>query len=233
MIYLRTKLLFVALLTWATITTAQRDDIVLSKEKKEFAFNSIKELKDGAIVVRLHTSYRKIKQLELVLESPKSTKQQLKRHQAILDGTIKRRDELNKAIASMFSDSFKFCPVYLMYDTNTNALKNDVRTGIFLDSNYVLDSSITLTEAHVFIVNYLKSGSDFPFDVLRVQKLEEKLEDPFPYYAALRESWINAINTPRAKAAVIELDRRFRRFYEQALAYDIRQEEKKEKKEKE
>ena len=47
---------------------AQRDDIVLTKEKKEFAFNSIKELKEGALVVRLKTNQRKIEIIERNLQ---------------------------------------------------------------------------------------------------------------------------------------------------------------------
>lgn len=223
--------LVVILLIVATAMIAQRDDIVLTKEKKEFAYNSIKELKDGALVVRLHTNHRKIQQLEMTLASSKLTKNQRKRHEGMLEGTIKRRDEFNIAIASMFADSFRFCPVYLMYDTNSTALTNGTRTGIFLNSDRVPDPTITLQEPHVFIVNYMESGSDFPFDVLRVRKLKEKLDEPFPYYAALRESWINPVNTPRAKSAVAELDRRFRRFYAQALKYDEKQEEKEIKKE--
>lgn len=225
-------MIFFALLFLCCTTAAigQRDDIELDKEKREFAFNSIKELKNGALVVRLQTNHRKIEILEATVRDPKLTDAQRKRHKAILDGTVKRRDEFNNAIATMFADSFRFCPVYLMYDTCSNALTKGVRKGLFLDTLLKVDTSIVLKEPHVFLVNYVKSNSDFPFDVLRVRKLLEKLDEPFPYYAAVRESWIDSANTRRAAGAVAELDRRFRRFLARALEYDEKQAEKAAKK---
>jgi hypothetical protein len=204
---------------------AQRDDIVLTKEKKEYAFNSIKELKDGAMVVRLKTNQRKIEIIERNLRNTKLSKGQRKRQAAILAGTLQRRDEFNKAIGAMFLDSFDFCPVYLMYDTCSRALNKGVREGLFLGKNKEVDPSIKIKEANIFIVNYKERGAEFPYDVLRVRKLKEKLEDPFPYYVALRASWINQINTPRASRAVRHLNRKFYSFYRRALEYDEKMEE--------
>jgi hypothetical protein len=221
--------LLLGLLCWAIAGTAQRDDILSVKEKKEFAFSSIKELKDGAIVVRLKTNHRKIKILENTLKSLKITDQQRNRHQRILNNTVNARDQLNKAISDMFLDSFTFCPVYLMYDTCSLDLTKGVRKGIFLNENKQLDTSITLSEKHIFLANHKRSGSDFPFDVLRLRKLKENLTDPFPYFVSLRESWIDAVNTPRAEMSVQILDRRLHGFYAQGLDYDIRKKEKEEK----
>ncbi len=199
---------------------AQRDDIVLTKEKKEFAFKSIQDLKEGALVVRLKTNQRKIEILERNLRNPNLTKAQRRRQEAILEGTLKVRDDFNKAIGNMFRDSFSFCPVYLMYDTCSKALNQGVREGLFLGEDGKIDPSIKIQAPHVFIVNYKKSGADFPFDVLRVRRLEEKLEEPFPYYVALRESWINQVNSPRAARAVEQLNRKFYSFYSRALEYE-------------
>ena len=155
----------------------------------------------------------------------------------MLDGTIKTRDDFNKAIADIFMDSFSFCSVYLMHDTSTNSLKKGIKSGIFLDSNQVVDPSIKLIESTIFIINYKKKSSEFPFDVLRMQKLKERLDDPFPYYMQLRESWLNQINSPRAAQAVVQLDRKLSGFYSRALFYDQKKAEKaaikKTKKEKE
>lgn len=217
-------LLFIVLMLGSNVF-AQRDDIVLTKEKKEFAFNSIKELKDGALVVRLKTNHRKIEIIERNLNNPNLTKAQRKRQEAILEGTLKTRDEFNEAIANMFLDSFTFCPVYVMYDTCSSALNRGVREGLFLGKDNKVDPTIKINETDIFIVNYKKSGAEFPFDVLRVRKLKEKLEDPFPYYIALRASWINQVNTPRASRAVQQLNRKFYSFYKRSLEYDKKQEE--------
>lgn len=199
---------------------AQRDDIVLTKEKKEFAFNSIKELKQGALVVRLKTNHRKIAILERTLKDPNLSSRQRDRHEGILKGTIRVRDEFNNALVAMFNKSFNFCPVYFMYDTSSTTLKNGAKTGIFLNAEKELDANIELKEDHVFLVNYKKKSAEFPFDVLRVQKLKERLEEPFPYYVSIRESWINQINSPRAAAAVGQLDQKLEAFYQRALEYD-------------
>ncbi|BDS14786.1 hypothetical protein [Aureispira anguillae] len=217
---IRTCILLLALLAWEINLFAQRDDIVLTKEKKEFAFNSIKELKNGVLVVRLKTNQRKIEILERTLRDPNLTKQQRKRHQNILEGTIRSRDEFNQAIGKMFEEAFSFCPVYLMYDTNSTALTNGETKGLFLNKKGELDETIELESTNVFIVNYKKRSAEFPFDILRVRKLKEKLEDPFPYYVAIRESWINQVNTPRAAAAVTQLDKKMASFYQRALDYD-------------
>lgn len=217
-------LLFILLMLGSNVF-AQRDDIVLTKEKKEYAFNSIKELKEGAMVVRLKTNHRKIAIIERNLRSPKLTKAQRKRQEAILAGTLKARDEFNEAIRTMFVDSFTFCPVYVMYDTCSSALTKGAREGLFLGKDNQLNPSIKIKEANIFIVNYKKSGAEFPFDVLRVRKLKEKLEDPFPYYVALRASWVNQVNSPRASRAVRQLDRKFYNFYKRSLEYDKKMEE--------
>jgi hypothetical protein len=222
---MRNYILLFIVLTLGSTVFAQRDDIVLTKEKKEFAFNSIKELKDGAMVVRLKTNHRKIAIIERNLRSTTLTKGQRKRQAAILTATIKARDEFNDAIASMFLDSFTYCPVYVMYDTCSSALNKGVREGLFLGKEGKIDPSIKIDEAHIFIVNYKESGAEFPFDVLRVRKLKEKLEDPFPYYIALRESWVNQVNSPRASRAVQQLNRKLYSFYRRSLEYDKKMEE--------
>lgn len=215
----RICVLLLPLLLAVSTTIAQRDDIVLTKEKKEFAFSSIKELKEGAIVVRLATKHRKIAMLEQTVRSPKLKDKQRQRHQAILDGTIKRRDDLNNAIMKQFQEEFTYCPVYVMYDTCSKALANGTTSGIFLNEEKEIDPDIILKQKHIFIVNYKKSSGEFPFDILRVRKLKEKLEEPFPYYVAIRESVINTLNTPRAERAVAQLDRRLHAFYDRALDY--------------
>ena len=142
------------------VVMAQREDIVLQKERKEFAYKSIKELKEGALVVRLKTNHRKIGLLESTLRSSSLKKNQRKRHQAMLDATIKTRDDFNNAIADMFIDSFSFCTVYLMYDTSTNSLKKGIRAGFLLDSTKNINPDIQISESAIFIINYKKKSSE-------------------------------------------------------------------------
>jgi hypothetical protein len=227
------KLLFLLLLgSLQTNLWAQRDDIPLLKERQDFASQSIQELKEsGAIVLRLKTYHRKLSILEKTLSNSQLKTAQRRRYQKIYDGVVGRRDAFNESLKHSFTKNFTFCPVYVMYDTCSKELKNGVRTGIFLNEKGELDSSIQLDEKHVFVAHFKERGADFPFDVLRVQRLEEKLDEPFPYYVAIRESWVNDINSPRAAKAVVQLDKKFSTFLERAQAYEAKKGEKAAKKE--
>ena len=216
-------LFFILLCAWQTTLWGQRNDIPLLKERQDFAARSIQELKNnGAIVLRLKTNHRKLTIMERTLRSSELTNAQRKRHQAIYDATIARRDAFNKSLKGSFLNNFDFCPVYVLYDTSSKALASGVREGIFLNEQGEIDPSIKLTEAHVFIASFKEKGADFPFDVLRVQRLEEKLVEPFPYYVPIRASWVNEINAPRAAKAVIQLDQKFTVFMERALEYEAK-----------
>lgn len=200
------------------ISIAQRTDIQLPKERKAFAEKSIVNLKEGVLVVRLKTNQRKIEALQAVANNSKLKERQRQRHQKMLDNTITTRDAMNAAIANMFLDSFSFCPVYVMYDTSTKSLSNGTNQGIFLNEKLQPDASIALpADKPIFLVNYKKKSANFPFDVLIMRGLKERLEDPFPYYIPLRASWINNVNTPGAAKSVIKLDKRLHRFYRNTI----------------
>lgn len=212
---------------WQTALWAQRDDIPLLKDRQDFAARSIQELKNnGAIVLRLKTNHRKLVIMERTLRSPNLSDNQRKRHQAIYDATITRRDAFNASLKSAFTNEFTFCPVYVMYDTSSKDLKSGLRTGFFLNKEGETDASISLGEKHVFIASFKERGADFPYDVLRLQRLEESLVDPFPYYSPIRESWVNELNSPRAAKAVVQMDKRLAIFFERALEYEAKEAEK-------
>lgn len=226
---MRCKLLFLLLLScWQTILWAQRDDIPLLRDRQDFAVRSIQELKkNGAIVLRLKTNYRKLSIMEKTLGSSKLTTAQRKRHQAIFDATIARRDAFNESLVTGFTKNFGFCPVYIMYDTSSRDLLSGVRTGIFLNAQGAIDPSIKLEQQHIFIASFKERSADFPFAVLYLQRLEENLEEPFPYYVPIRESWVNEINAPRAVKAVAQLDKKLIVFLQRAIEYQAKQKAKK------
>ena len=90
---------------------SQRDDIALQREKKAHSQQSILDLRDGVLVLRLKTNHRKISILQQNARSSRLTSKQRERYQKILEGTIRRRDQFNKALAKIVIDSFTFCPV--------------------------------------------------------------------------------------------------------------------------
>ena len=197
---------------------SQRDDIPLQKEKKAHSKQSILDMKDGVLILRLKTNHRKISFLQQNVRSSRLTLKQRERYRKILEGTLRRRDLFNQALSKIVLDSFSFCPVYLVYDTSTTSLRRGLRHNIFLDSTLKLDTSLTIEiNKPVFLVNFQDKNSQFPFDVLLVQRLSEKLTEPFPYFVEVRESWINDINTPGAVRAVSRLDRKLWKYYERVM----------------
>ena len=217
------RIFLIVFMLMHSIVNAQRDDIVLQKEKRDFAFSSILAMKEGVLVVRLHTNSKKIELLKRTANDPGLRESQRKRHQRLLDATIKVRDEFNAAISSTFLDSFRFCEVVLMYDTSFQQLKKGKRSGIFLDRSMKMDSSIHIDEEQaVFIVNYKAKSGEFPYDILRIRRLEEKLDEPFPYYMPIRASWLNNINTPRAENVIRLMNYRLQKFYLRALEWQLK-----------
>lgn len=192
----------------------QRDDLHTQKEKKAYAQASIMDLKErGALVLRLRTDHRKIKLLERTLASESLSEHQRSRHQRMLENTIKRRDLFNDALRHAFVETFNFCPIYVMYDTSSRPLKAGVRSGIFLNDQREIDPTIRLEEEAIFVVNFKDKSGEFPYDVLRMQRLEDKLDHPFPYVVPIRASWLSEINAPRAAGAVNALQKKLKRYY--------------------
>ena len=105
-----------------------------------------------------------------------------------------------------------------MYDTSTTSLRKGLRHSVFLDSTMKSDTSLMIDkEKPIFLLNFQDKNSRFPFDVLLVQRLSEKLTEPFPYFVEVRESWINDINTPGAVRAVSRLDRKLWKYHERVM----------------
>jgi hypothetical protein len=180
------------------------------KDHKEEAFLAIKEMKYGGIlVVRLKTNHVKIKALEKDLQRSNLKNSQRKRVQSILDETITKRDAINKTMAYAFLDSFTFCPVYLCYDSSANTLKYGAKNGIFLNRNFEIDPSISIPDtAHVFVAYYHEKSGEYPSDGLMLRRLNGVLSEPFPNFTAIKESFVNDVNTPRLRKIIVVLNRR-------------------------
>lgn len=180
------------------------------KDHKEEAFLAIKEMKySGILVVRLKTNHVKIKALEKDLQRSNLKNSQRKRVQSILDETITKRDAINRTMANTFLDSFSFCPVYLSYDSSANTLKYGAKSGIFLKRNLEIDPSISIPDtAHVFVAYYHEKSGEHPSDGLMLRRLNGVLSEPFPNFTAIKESFVNNVNTPRLRKVIIVLNKR-------------------------
>ena len=177
------------------------------KANREEAFLAVKEMKyGGVLVVRLKTNHIKIKSLQRELSNPNLKPGKRKRIQGILDETITRKDAINSTMANAFLDSFSFCPIYLCYDSSANTLKS-AKTGIFLNRDLQIDPTISIPDtSNIFIAYYHEKSGDYPTDGLMIRRLSKTLNEPFPHYTAIKESFINEMNTPRLRKVIVILD---------------------------
>ena len=182
---------------------------------RDRAFLAVKEMKEkGVLRIRLDTKDIKIKTYQRALAFSKLKEKKRKRIQKMLDETISERDAINLTMVKGFQDSFSFCPVFICFDTSSNTLKAGVRKGIFYDKNLKKAPEIELPDsASIFVVYYHDRSGDYPSDGLILRRLRGLLEEPFPKFTAIRQSFVYDINTPRIAKAAIQIDRRLQRLY--------------------
>ena len=192
--------------------------VIHEKIHRDEAFQAVKELKyNGALVVRLETSHVKIKAFENNLKNPKLKPAARKRIQSFLDDTRERNEIINRNLMNAFSDSFNFCPVYFCYDSSAGTLKNGARKNIFLNKELAFDSSVEIPDAaNIFVIYYHEKSGNYPTDGLMMRRLNKVLEEPFPAYTPVRESFVNEVNSPRIRRVVYGLDDRLRKLLARA-----------------
>lgn len=150
----------------------------------------IKELKQGAIIVRLPTNKSAIDKF---------------RNIGNIEAAERKENEtiaLNKLYYRALAHHFKFCKVYFMYSSSTDSLLKGARQGLFLDSNLVRNDSIRLDVAY-----YLFADKDVVYNssiglvpesqasqvkeagtptkqcfVVFKNKYGHQLKHPFPYF---------------------------------------------------
>jgi hypothetical protein len=156
----------------------------------------INQLKNGALVVRLHSNRNLIEQLKKKGHADLATQ---KEHETFA---------LNKDITNAFLKHYAFSKVYFIYSHHSDTLLKGARSGIFLDSNLVIDQNITMAEEFYMIAEkdliYNSSIGFVPQDtavfvhetgtsskemgVILKNKYGHQLKDPFPYYVVAKGS---------------------------------------------
>lgn len=143
--YLKVKLC-IAFLCFSIFSFSQEDDtkppkvnnfkedssfINFSKYRESVAKAQIISLKNGgALLVRLKTNANSINRLKAAGSMDLATQ-------------LERETHLNnKAIIRAYTNEFKFCPVYFFNSDCSDSVKHKSLTGIFVDSNLVLNPSI-------------------------------------------------------------------------------------------
>ena len=112
---------------------AQPEDTGASPRRK--AYESIKALKEGILVVCLPSNHNKIKALSALLNNPQVGETEKKRIQEQLATTISESQSDNKITIAAFRQEYRFSEIYFAYDTAVIQLRNGIPGGFFLNDS--------------------------------------------------------------------------------------------------
>jgi hypothetical protein len=104
------------------------------KRRKAVAKWQINQLKNGALVVRLHSNKTLIESLKKMGKADLAVQ---KEHESYA---------INKNIVKAFRQCYTFSKIYFFFGDDTDTLLNGARSGIFLDTNLTIDKSIVMNE---------------------------------------------------------------------------------------
>lgn len=150
----------------------------------------INQLKNGALMVRLHTNKTLIEGLRKMGKADLATQ---KEHEMMA---------INKNIVLAFSKNYTFSKVYFFFSQFSDTLLNGARSGIFLDTNLTIDPSIIMHEKFYLIaerddiynssIGYVKEdtarfvkevgNSSREAAIIIKNKYGHQLKEPFPFY---------------------------------------------------
>jgi hypothetical protein len=171
---------------------------------RQKAIAQINDLKNGMLLVRLHTAENKIAAMKAAGYPDKAERIQQK------------QEEENHKIISAFKNNFRFCPVLFFSSENSERINQKSFSGIFLNDALKPDTSLKFDETKKYFVaefttmerdtgkyfshishdkdsagNYHEvmnyyGGSDEGFEALVIRDENfNRLERPFPYYVQL------------------------------------------------
>ena len=160
------------------------------KRSKVIAAWQINKLKEGALIIRLKTNKKVIDALlaqgntELAKEKAAETYM------------------INKNIMMAYTNNFTFCKLYFMFSSSSDSLLKGLRSGIFVDTNLVVNPFIELKESYYLIAErdyaynssigfvkedsakWVKEGGNpvREMGVVIKNSYGHQLKNPFPYY---------------------------------------------------
>jgi hypothetical protein len=167
------------------------------EEQYETAKKQIKELKEGVLLVRLHTKQPVINALEEKGATKKAN-------------YIKEKQETeNKEIVAAFKN-FDFCPVYFFYSQFSDSLKNGKYNNVIILNDSLQPTKLNLTNYYIADFgnvekNYVNDTTDVKRNELKAKGIDTKkkykggsnlsiramiisdanfnqLKSPFPFY---------------------------------------------------
>ncbi len=196
------------------------------KKSIQIAYEQITGLKNGALLVRLQTSERKISALKNMGKTPKE------KEQALYEATQVELQQIkeNKQIIRAFLQEFKFCPVYFFYAHSSDSIIKKKFKNIFLDTNLTVDPNIYLKETYFLFAEkdaVYNSSIGFPDDeqaakitesgdiikhvaIVVKDKFFHQLKDPFPFY-------VKGYDLTKYNLYIEKLNTKISSFYQEEL----------------
>ena len=173
---------------------------------------AIIDLKEGVLIVRLTSEFRKLKAIEERALASLESAQEI----------IEKRDAENKLWRKHFKRYYSFSDVLFVYDTlRKEALWEHDGKNCFLGEDMKIDSSISLN-GRSYLMLYKGTVSNSQSAVIFRDANFKQVERPFPYYVKINSlshiynSLFNSDNADDINITriVSKIDRKVRKFYE-------------------
>ena len=180
-----------------------------SLRDKEAASNNIRNMRKGALLVRLKTRQNTIDAFK-------------KKGYVKLAKQVEEKQKVrNKKMMKAFQKHFDFCKVYFFYSNDSEKILKENWEGIFLNENLEQDASISVNEEFIFTadVGFLKrthleepetkshSNTGMSDNILVIKDSEfSQLRRPFPYYIKVSDRYM--------ERKVAKLNTRLHRYHQ-------------------
>jgi hypothetical protein len=186
----------------------------------------INQLKNGALCVRLHNNKTLVEGLKKMGKADLAAQKELELM------------AINKNIVMAFTRYYNFSKVYFFFSNNSDTLLKGARSGIFVDTNLVVDPKIEMKENFYLLAEnddaYNSSIGFVPEDTARFvketgnptkdaamvikNKYGHQLKDPFPFYVINKSTvigtrYVNVLVGTQTVPVELEKKQRVERHY--------------------
>ena len=182
---------------------------VLSQyEAKPIAYKHIQNLKNGVVLVRMHTDDAIVAQMKKMHENKS------------LKAKLKEIEDRNKEIYAAFKSGYTFTPVYFFYGRDSKKVMDKNYANIFIGDELKIDSSIVLpANKPVYIVDvgdiYFEAFGGHFDGMIVMDHTISPLTRPFPYYVRRRSGMVILKRT--YLEMVLILQTKLEDFYKESL----------------
>ncbi|KAB1065047.1 hypothetical protein [Salibacter halophilus] len=102
----------------------------------------IKAMKNGTLLVRLHTKENSILMMEVQGQQERA------------DKTFKKQLEKNKAIMTSFKNTFDFAPVLYFFSYDSEKVKNKNFNEVFINEDFKIDPNLNVKDtSNIYIID--------------------------------------------------------------------------------